>query len=392
MRYCIQRLPSEEMEEDYPDMWVDTYAYQYTRSVPTKTKPRNNVMVRLCAIECDFSKPHSEDTSASKNASYLNGDAKTFADDVNAWSEICNNIFMYDYTCNFQHWALTFPDFHNLRRNFEYYAKNNTLGVMAEGNCRCPSAEMGALRAYLLSKILWNPYMSQQDYDLYMDDFLEGVYGPGGKYIRQYVELAEELTKDTCFSLGTDTDEMYPVLKITNHSEDELPEDLSAEKMRNYETTDWSKYWGWYTEVKENPITAEGEVLFRKARALAETDIQREQIDRIYTQVEYIKSYYYKKKMDTGKEALQKIVKRYFQIHSDEFSDAERTELQDIIVQYTNEQARLEYIQYNKELCEKFISRGITYLYAGMSFEEFLPKFDFSQPPVDWFERYWLNI
>ena len=79
---------AEDIAEDYPNVWVDTYAYQYSRSIPAKTRPRDNVMVRLCSIECDFSKPHYEDMTPSKNPSYLNGDSKTFSEDLKEWGEI----------------------------------------------------------------------------------------------------------------------------------------------------------------------------------------------------------------------------------------------------------------------------------------------------------------
>ena len=67
--------------------------------------------------------------------------------------------------------------------------------------------------------------------------------------------------------------------------------------IKNYSTVDWKKYWNWYADVKENPITSEGEKLFGKALELAGTERQRKELDKIYCQVEYAKSYYYKKRL-----------------------------------------------------------------------------------------------
>ena len=45
---------AEAIEREFPDVLVETLAYQYTRKPPTVTRPRKNVVVRLCSIECSF--------------------------------------------------------------------------------------------------------------------------------------------------------------------------------------------------------------------------------------------------------------------------------------------------------------------------------------------------
>ena len=40
-----------DIAEDYPNVIIDTLAYQYTRRVPKITKPLPNVCIRLCSIE-----------------------------------------------------------------------------------------------------------------------------------------------------------------------------------------------------------------------------------------------------------------------------------------------------------------------------------------------------
>ena len=48
---------AEKIEPEFPDVAVDTFAYQYTRHPPKTIKPRPNVIVRLCSIECNFREP-----------------------------------------------------------------------------------------------------------------------------------------------------------------------------------------------------------------------------------------------------------------------------------------------------------------------------------------------
>ena len=46
-------------KKEYPHLRIDTLVYQYTRKPPKLTRPRPNVIVRLCSIECCFSHPFS---------------------------------------------------------------------------------------------------------------------------------------------------------------------------------------------------------------------------------------------------------------------------------------------------------------------------------------------
>ena len=48
---------ADAIREDCPDVLIHTFAYQYTRKAPKFVRPRPNVIVRLCSIECCFSHP-----------------------------------------------------------------------------------------------------------------------------------------------------------------------------------------------------------------------------------------------------------------------------------------------------------------------------------------------
>ena len=51
------------VEKEFPSVRIDTFAYQFTRKAPSKTRPRHNVVVRLCDIECDFARPLADPSS-----------------------------------------------------------------------------------------------------------------------------------------------------------------------------------------------------------------------------------------------------------------------------------------------------------------------------------------
>ena len=48
---------ADAIATDFPQVAVDTLAYQWSRPAPKITKPKPNVIIRLCSIECNFAEP-----------------------------------------------------------------------------------------------------------------------------------------------------------------------------------------------------------------------------------------------------------------------------------------------------------------------------------------------
>lgn len=174
---------AEDIAEDYPNVTVDTLAYKYTRKAPSITKPRENVCIRLCSIECHFNHPFTTETCTTCSA---------FCNDLVEWSKICENIYVWDYTTDFSYYLSFFPNLHVLRENMRFYAEHNVRGMFCQGNSQGPSGEFGELRAFLLAKLMMYPYMSEEEYNALMDEFLAAYYGGGWTYIRQYIDTLSE--------------------------------------------------------------------------------------------------------------------------------------------------------------------------------------------------------
>ena len=170
---------AENLEADYPNLTIDTLAYKYTRKAPTKTVPRENVCVRLCSIECHFNHPLTTESCETCSA---------FRHDLIEWGKICDNIYIWDYNTNFSYYLSFFPNLHVLRENMQLFADNNVKGVFCHGNMEGPSGEFGELRAYLLTKLMMYPYMTEEEYYAHMDEFLAAYYGAGWENIRAYID------------------------------------------------------------------------------------------------------------------------------------------------------------------------------------------------------------
>ena len=171
---------ANDIKDDYPGVYVDTLAYRYTRTPPKTVRPAENVIIRLCSIECCFTHALS-DPSCSRN--------KSFCKDIEAWSEICDKLYIWDYTYNAETYFTFFPNFGVLRENVQFYRDHNVKGVFLEGQQVSVSGEFAELRSYLLAKLLWNPDMTEEEYNACMDEFMQYYYGPGWVKIKEYMQV-----------------------------------------------------------------------------------------------------------------------------------------------------------------------------------------------------------
>ncbi|MCF8368025.1 MAG: DUF4838 domain-containing protein [Bacteroidales bacterium] len=166
---------------EFPDKIISTLAYQYTRSAPLKIKPADNVNIMFCSIECNRSRSLASDPLSA-----------SFRKDTEDWCKLTDNIFMWDYVVQFRNLVCPFPNLHVLQPNIQYFRDNGIQMMFQQGSGGLIS-EFVELRSYIIAKLLWDPDV---DVEEIMNDFLEGYYGPAGKFIGQYIDLMHaELTK-----------------------------------------------------------------------------------------------------------------------------------------------------------------------------------------------------
>ena len=173
-----------KIAEEFPEKTISTLAYQYTRTAPKNLKPKENVLITLCSIECDRSAPIAEKCS-------------DFADDLIAWGKLTDNIRIWDYTTQFTNFLAPFPNIYTLQPNIQLFRDNNAKWIF-EQHSHQPS-ELFELRSYLTSKLLWDPSIDQ---DSIINDFLKGYYEEAAPYIQKYITTVhEEIKKDNDFFL-----------------------------------------------------------------------------------------------------------------------------------------------------------------------------------------------
>ncbi len=166
-----------QVADQFPDKMISTLAYEYGRQAPKTLKPRDNVNIMLCSIEVTRDKPIADDPASAG-----------FAKDVEDWGKIAKDIIVWDYVIQFNHLVSPFPNLHVLQPNIQFFVQNGVSAMFEQGN-REVGGEFAELRAYLISKLLWNPY---ENVDSLMNDFLAGYYGAAAGPIRKYIDEMRE--------------------------------------------------------------------------------------------------------------------------------------------------------------------------------------------------------
>jgi hypothetical protein len=185
---------ADRVQAVFPDKYVGTLAYSYTRKPPKTLKPRDNVVVRFCSIECCFAHDF---THCPENQS--------FVADMNGWAAIAPHIYIWDYVVNFSHYTMPFPNFRVLQPNIQFFRDHHAIGIMEQAAYQSRGGEFAELRAYVIARLLWNP---EADVNSIINDFMLGYYGRAGQYVRAYFDLLHgRLTPETHIHLGLQHDD-----------------------------------------------------------------------------------------------------------------------------------------------------------------------------------------
>ncbi len=167
-----------EVEKEFPDVWVETLAYQYTRKAPLKVRPRRNVVVRLCSIECSFVQTLAD---GEQN--------EPFRSDIESWSKVAPRLFVWNYVTNFWNYLVPHPNLRVLAPNLRFFVDHNVVGLFEQGDSQSGIGDFVRLRAWLLAHLMWNPDL---DENALIDEFLSGYYGPAAPHLREYLRVIND--------------------------------------------------------------------------------------------------------------------------------------------------------------------------------------------------------
>ena len=174
---------ADRVKAHFPDKYVGTLAYNYTRKPPMNIVPRQNVVVRLCNIECCFAHPLQDRCNAANSG---------FLDDLEGWKQLTSQVFIWDYIVDFAQYMAPWPNFQVMAANIHTFHDNHAIGVFEEAVYNSPISEFNELKAWVSDKLLWNPNINTDDL---VQDFIGGYYGSAAPKVWAYYQLCKAQVK-----------------------------------------------------------------------------------------------------------------------------------------------------------------------------------------------------
>ncbi|MBQ6905546.1 MAG: DUF4838 domain-containing protein [Clostridia bacterium] len=202
---------AEALEGEFPNVLFSTLAYRYSRTPTLKTKPRDNVTVRLCTIEECFMHALDECEVLAWPFCNMHNSEHTMYEEIESWGKISKNVFMWDYVVNFANYIMPYPNYKAIVNNMKIFAANGVKGMFSQGNRQSLGGDFAPLKVYMLSKLMWDPNC---DIITIANEFIEYVYGKASKYISEYLQMIYDHVQDNDIHIGIY--EMPSKLRLTD--------------------------------------------------------------------------------------------------------------------------------------------------------------------------------
>ena len=194
---CVNQV-ADAVAKEFPGVYVDTLAYNYTRQPPKTIMPRDNVAIRYCTIEAHAFFPLE---SPQNNELFQ---------ELIQWKPVAKHMLIWNYVTDFAKYYLPHPDFHAFAQDTRLFQECNAINIFQQGAYEAcgVAADLADLRVYMLSRLLWNP---QEDEYLLLDEFLQNFYGPAEPYVRDYLQTITNLVRnnpealDNCYPQDTNS-------------------------------------------------------------------------------------------------------------------------------------------------------------------------------------------
>ena len=179
---------ADAIKDEFPDVAVDMLAYQYSTVPPKITVPRPNVVVRYCTGACY---PHPIEECQ------VNAGPKSY---IEKWNQICDRLYIWDYTTNFAQYLCPIANFGSLQPNLQFFRDHGVKGVFEQGMYQeGESGEFGDLRAYVLARLMWNP---DENLESLVKGFLDAFYGNAAAYVGEFLDLLHKRVLESGVHFG----------------------------------------------------------------------------------------------------------------------------------------------------------------------------------------------
>jgi len=168
---------ADGIKAKFPKNYVYTLAYSYASNPPREIHARDNVIVEVCAL-------NSQKVGLPECA----GGKEFDNPKITGWAQYCNNVWAWDYVQWGSH-PFMLPLYFRLHEQLKFCRKKGVTGILEENELvsrQTMVSEFYSMRLWLMARLMQDP---EQDVDGLIKDYMDGYYGPAGRYLFEYILL-----------------------------------------------------------------------------------------------------------------------------------------------------------------------------------------------------------
>jgi hypothetical protein len=183
----LNRL-ADTIRDEHPEILLDTLAYMHTLPPPAGARLRDNVVVRLSALQRrDFSLPLSDAAHEELRRT------------IRGWLAVAPRLRIWDYAVIYgENGDLPLPNLPVLASDLRSYSDWGIDGVFVQLDYPL-SSDLRALKRWVLLRLLQDP---AADPDALVKEFTRGYYGRAATRLRRYLELLERQAASSPARIG----------------------------------------------------------------------------------------------------------------------------------------------------------------------------------------------
>ena len=181
---------SEELNEDYPGLYYQIFAYAGTNAAPLKTKPNEFIHVTFCS-DMNCSNHVFDGSECNGKSTYNQLTNKNYASWLESWCRVSENVYVWFYALDGALQQYTTID--NMYRDFRYFRDIGINGMFWQ--CQFDGLGIQRVQHQLLAEFQWNMDISEGDFEYLLCDILKKEFGSGWSSVREYIKMWDESQK-----------------------------------------------------------------------------------------------------------------------------------------------------------------------------------------------------
>lgn len=175
---------AKEIKNEYPDIYIHTFAYTFSLPPPKHIKAEDNVIVQIINHGSEWY-PHS---CAEHLRPVLHEDNKPFQEVLKRWSEVAQHLSIWDYWSMYKEVQAPYTNVSFVQQDLKFYRDNKVEMFFVQDADDISRVSFQALREWFGYKMMQNPDRTASGL---IKKFMDGYYGAASGSMTEYLDYLE---------------------------------------------------------------------------------------------------------------------------------------------------------------------------------------------------------